>query len=80
MITEPEAEPDDDTPDGVLPLRDALPMIAERAAIASIGRALDDLDEIANDVSDVGRFAIIFAERVRGILMMADEIKLRCGR
>lgn len=70
-----ETEPPRDIKTDVVSLCDALPIIAEHAACRAIERALDDLDEVALDVSNVGHVAIIFAERVRGILMMVDSLR-----
>lgn len=68
----PQAEAEDED---TVPMRNALPLISAMCTVRAIQRALDNLDERAKaENAD----PVIFAEQVRGILMLGDEIVTRC--
>lgn len=68
-----EAEHED-----TVPIREALPLISAMCTVRAIHRALDNLDERARAENADRNLAVVFAEQVRGILMLGDEIVTRC--
>ena len=71
----PQAEAEDED---TVPMRNALPLISAMCTVRAIQRALDNLDERARAENADRSLAVIFAEQVRGILMLGDEIVTRC--
>lgn len=71
----PQAEAEDED---YVPMRNALPLISAMCTVRAIQRALDNLDERARAENADRSLAVIFAEQVRGILMLGDEIVTRC--
>lgn len=71
----PQAEAEDED---TVPMRNALPLISAMCTVRAIQRALDNLDERARAENADRGLAVIFAEQVRGILMLGDEIVTRC--
>lgn len=71
----PQAEAEDEDH---VSLRNALPLISAMCTVRAIQRALDNLDERARAENADRNLAVIFAEQVRGILMLGDEIVTRC--
>lgn len=71
----PQAEAEDED---YVPMRNALPLISAMCTVRAIQRALDNLDERAKAENADRNLAVIFAEQVRGILMLGDEIVTRC--
>lgn len=71
----PQAEAEDED---TVPMRNALPLISAMCTVRAIQRALDNLDERARAENADRNLAVVFAEQVRGILMLGDEIVTRC--
>lgn len=71
----PQAEAEDEDH---VPMRNALPLISAMCTVRAIQRALDNLDERARAENADRSLAVVFAEQVRGILMLGDEIVTRC--
>lgn len=71
----PQAEAEDED---TVPMRNALPLISAMCTVRAIQRALDNLDERARAENADRSLAVVFAEQVRGILMLGDEIVTRC--
>lgn len=71
----PQAEAEDED---TVPMRNALPLISAMCTVRAIQRALDNLDARARAENADRSLAVVFAEQVRGILMLGDEIVTRC--
>lgn len=71
----PQAEAEDEDH---VPMRNALPLISAMCTVRAIQRALNNLDERARTENADRNLAVVFAEQVRGILMLGDEIVTRC--
>lgn len=71
----PQAEAEDED---TVPMRDVLPLISAMCTVRAIQRALNNLDERARAENADRNLAVVFAEQVRGILMLGDEIVTRC--